>query len=190
MSVEVLSTSTPVVTLAEAKAYCRIDGNDDDSVLVGLIAAATDWVAEETGTTVLPSTLRLTLDSFPTERELKLPCPPLRDVNVIRYTDDQGTSHTLSSSAYSTNTAARPGRITLNPGQQWPATSGRAASVTVEYDAGPSDDRPLSPSLKQAILFTVAHWFEHREAATDRRIDEVPLTVQAVLSKHRFIEVV
>ncbi len=38
-----------MITLAEAKAHCRIDGTDDDALLEAVIAAAEDFVASQTG---------------------------------------------------------------------------------------------------------------------------------------------
>jgi hypothetical protein len=59
----------------------------------------------------------------------------------------------------------------------------------IEFDAGPTDGRPISSSLLQAIRFMVGHWYENREAATDRHIEEVPLSVLSILNKHWFPEV-
>lgn len=38
-----------MITLAEAKTHCRIDGTDEDALLEAIIAAAEDFVASQTG---------------------------------------------------------------------------------------------------------------------------------------------
>lgn len=52
-----------IITLSEAKDYCRILGDDDDATLEILIAAATDAVAEYAdawdGTGTVPARLKL-----------------------------------------------------------------------------------------------------------------------------------
>jgi uncharacterized phiE125 gp8 family phage protein len=189
MGLQTITNSTVPLSLDEAKQYLRIDGTQDDPMLSLLIASAVEWVQDQTGTQVVPATLQLTLDAFPSSREIKLPRPPLTTVSSVSYFDPQGQYQTLSSDTYTVDAASKPGRIVLLPGHPWPVTDGRAAAVTVEFNAGPSDGQPLSPSLKQAIRFMVGHWFENREAATDRRIEEVPLSVLSILNKHWFPEV-
>ena len=52
-----------IVTLDEAKSYCRIDGNTDDAALAIMVAAATDAVTEqaERWDTLAPAPSRLKL---------------------------------------------------------------------------------------------------------------------------------
>lgn len=38
-----------MITLAEVKMHCRIDGTDDDTLLEAIILAAEDFVASQTG---------------------------------------------------------------------------------------------------------------------------------------------
>jgi hypothetical protein len=82
-----------------------------------------------------------------------------------------------------------------------------AGAVTITFEAGPTPvstiivpqgrfaqrpqpQRKLPESLRQAILFLVGHWYEHREAVTDRRMDDVPLTYKAIISRHSYIEAI
>lgn len=197
MSLELISTSSlngltlgppcVAITLADVKAHLRIDFSDDDAVLSSTLASAIDYVEAVTGQQILPATLKYTLDRFPNAREIILPRPPLRSVNSIRYVGRDGSEVTFPADFYRVDAARRPGRIILLPGKCWPADS-EAACVSIEFDAGPYDDRPLSPSLRQAVLFLTGHWYEHREAATDRRIDEVPLTFINILNQQSFPE--
>lgn len=46
----------PLITLEEAKAQARIDDNDEDALLLAMIAATTAYVAQATGRTDLETT--------------------------------------------------------------------------------------------------------------------------------------
>lgn len=187
------------ISLSEIKQYLRIDFSEDDPLLTGLLLAACDWVQEQTGQQVMPATIVYAMDRFPNGPELRLPRPPLRSFTLLRYFDPNGSNVLLPCNEFIVDTFARPARIVLKPGRSWPQTDGRANGVLIEFDAGPSPDtqttsvhrdpvRPLSPQLRQAIKFIVGHWYEHREAASDRRIDEVPIALQAILSMNTFRE--
>lgn len=184
-----IATSLPPVTLDEVKAYLRIDGNDDDSVLLALIDAATEWVEEQTRQTLQLSESTQTIDGFPTNGVIVLPAMPLRSVNYVWYFNETGDQQLVPSNSYTVDITTKPGRIVLKPSRTWPTTDGSAASVWIEYTAGYSTAASVPATLRQAIKFMVGHWFEHREAATDRRIDKVPLAVESILQQHTFIEV-
>jgi len=70
------------VTLTEAKAHCRVDSTDDDTLLTSLIAAATNAVGEQVG-------LRLGEEAWtwsiarPVSRTLYLPKAPVRAITAI-----------------------------------------------------------------------------------------------------------
>lgn len=47
------------VTLQEAKAYLKVDFNDDDTLIQTLIEASEDWVSKETNHVLTPTTKQL-----------------------------------------------------------------------------------------------------------------------------------
>src|SRR5688572_769919 len=97
MRFSTITTSTSPVTLAEAKAHLRIDGADEDAVLNGILDAATEWVEDQTRQQLRPATLEYVLDQFPAGREIRLPKPPLRSVDAIRYFDPAGQHRAVPS---------------------------------------------------------------------------------------------
>lgn len=188
MGLKIVPTSVLPISLDEAKAYLRIDGNDDNAVVASLIEAATEWVEDQTGQQIRPASVVYSLDAFPLGREIKLPKPPLRSVDTVWYLNAAGNQQVFPFGTYAEDTVSRPGRVILKPGNSWPTTDGSPGCVWVEYDAGYANPAAVPSSLKQAIRFMVGHWFENREAAIDRRIDAVPLTVESILQQHSFPE--
>jgi uncharacterized phiE125 gp8 family phage protein len=182
-------TSTPVVTLEEAKAHLRIDGDQDDATLSGFLLAATQFVEVETRTSLGTADFMLTLDAFPSERVIQLPRPPLVNVTLVQFQNADGSQQYLDSSEYLLDIDSRPGRLALPPGKAWPATRAAINAVRIHYTAGrePGD---VPQILKLAVLMLTGHFFENREASVTLRIDSVPMAVGSIIDMHRFPEAV
>lgn len=175
----VAPTAEPV-TLAEAKAHCRIDMTADDTLVGSLIVAAREWVESRLGQQLMPATWRLKLDCFPAW-EMELPRPPLTAVSSIGYVDSAGSTQTLSSTLYRVDTDSLPSRVTPAYGQVWPATRGQTHDVTVTYTAGYASASAVPQTIKQAILLLVSHWYENREASGETKLQDIPLGVESLL---------
>lgn len=60
----------------------------------------------------------------------------------------------------------------------------------IDADAeSPENALVFSDDLKIATLMLIAHWFEHRETASELTIKQVPYTVDYLVNRYRFIEV-
>jgi uncharacterized phiE125 gp8 family phage protein len=139
MGLRIIETSTPPVTVEEMATHLRIEHTDDNDLLTGLIAAATDFIQSETGQTLATTEYELTLSAFPSGRDIRLPKFPLQEVDTIYFTDASGTQQALDPSIYTEDTASMPGRLVLNPGHSWPQTNGKANSVSICFTAGYSE---------------------------------------------------
>lgn len=172
------------VTLAEAKLWAKVDETDDDALITALITAATDWCEMFCRRTFVTTTLTESVTSFD---EMELPLPPLVSITSIVYTDTGGTTATVSSSIYTTDTTVEPGELILDYGQSWPADSrGDQNGITVTYVGGYGAASAVPEAIKTAIKMLVAHWYEHRTAVTDlSRVQEVPMAVKALLWAYR-----
>lgn len=183
-------TTSPAVSLAEAKAHLRVVGTQDDAAITGYALAATQFIEGETRTTLAGADFVLTLPAFPAGREIPIPRPPLRAVTAVKYTDAAGTLQTLAPSSYVVDADAKPGRVVLAAGASWPATAERPNAVRIEFAAGYASADAIPQLLKQAVLLMLGHYYENREAAIDRRVDTVPLAVQSIVNLTAYPEVV
>jgi uncharacterized phiE125 gp8 family phage protein len=163
----VTRTSAPEkepINLDEAKDHIRLDGDDDDAYLMALVVAAREMTELRTRRSLITQTWELSLDRFPDANEIWIPKPPLQSITSIQYEDETGTTQTFSPASYYVDTVSTFGRVALEPGQSWPGTEARANAVTVTFVAGYGDDaHDLPQSLRQALLFVLAHWYENRE---------------------------
>ncbi len=188
MGLTVTDITTPLLFSDDLIAHLRLDPTDDRCVLDQLDAlaqAAVEYVENETRTCITPTPYRLTLDGFPHGPALTLPRPPLRSVGGISYVGVDGTTAMVDPTLYAVDTSGRPGRAVLKLGQRWPETNRSAGCVQVEFTAGYCNAADMPRSLRLACLMLAGHWYEHREAAMDRRIDEVPMAVSNILAQYR-----
>lgn len=136
------------VTLAEAKAWCRIDTTDEDALVTALIAAARLQVESLTGRALVTQSWRLT--TCPRGLVVALPVIP-----VSALTD-------------------APDGAVLQGDAVLLATR-ESGEITIDYTAGYGAAADVPQDLKQAVLTLVAFWFENRDslAATPQNFERL-----------------
>ena len=167
MQVSSAPTSEPV-TVDDLKDQSRIDNDDENYLLVGLISGARETVEHMTRRAVLTQTRVLKLDDFPPDagQVIELPGGNIQSVTSVAYNDADNASQTLSASVYDTDfgTTTGTGRISLAAGQSWPATGDAGLNVTVTYVAGWATASAVPMSIKRAILLLASQSYRDREA--------------------------
>lgn len=173
------------VTLDEAKAHLRLDGDDEAAAIAGLIAAARGLVEMETRRALIDQGWRLCLDRRPADGIVHLPRAPLVAVQGVVSYDAAGTPQTLSPASYQVDAASEPARIWLPD----IALGRRFNGIEIDFRAGYGTDPADVPApLRQAILMLVAHWFESREAAVAGvAVGPVALGVERLLAPFRLV---
>lgn len=152
------------VSLDEAKSQLRVDGNDENDFITGLITAAREHVEQVSRRSLMPQTWRLSLDAWPCSDEIELPKPPLQSVTSVIYKDTVGAQTPLSTSAYIADSDSEPGRVVLAYGQSWPSgTLYPANPIQITYVAGYSNADAVPAWAKQALKLIIGHWYENRE---------------------------
>lgn len=176
-------TGTPV-SLAEAKAHCRVLHNEEDALITGLIEAAVSMVEDYCGRALLQQTWRLTLDEF--DDRIVLPRGPVQSISNFTYLDAGGASQTVSSGLYKLDLDADPQAILLERKAQWPALGDFAVPVSITYDSGYAKAGDVPAAIRQAILMLVATWYRDRETLLAGDVAaEMPFGTMALLQNHR-----
>lgn len=191
-----LITAPPVepVTLAEAKAHLRIDHSDEDEMVAALIVAARQHIDGKDGwlgRALVTQTWQLALTAFPAGG-IRVPLPPLIEVESITYLDTSGATQTLAQAAYQV-TGTEPAMILPAYGTTWPTTRWQPEAVKVRFIAGyapgagsPTDYRENVPqAIRQAMLLLITHWYENRGATTEHTASLLPFAVQALLTPYK-----
>jgi hypothetical protein len=142
------------VSLAEAKAQCRVDGTDEDAYLASLISTAREYVENVLGMSLVSQVWEARYDTFPLW-EIVLPRPPMQAETVtVTYRDEGGSMQTITSAANAFQVDAR-----TTPGN-------------------------VPQPVKSLIMRLVAHWFEMRQpvVAGYSQVLPVPQTFETLLA--------
>jgi uncharacterized phiE125 gp8 family phage protein len=173
------------VNYDEAKLFLRLEVDDDQALVTGLIIAARQLCENRVHRSFITTSWELIIDGFPygggyyNRRErynygsqnwlpstsanpIKLPRPPLVDVTAISYLTASGSWSVLDPSTYRV-VAGTPGRILPTYGTIWPFPLPQDGSVKVEFNAGYGPDASSVPEVaKLAIKMAVTHFYENR----------------------------
>lgn len=158
------------VSLAEAKAWLRIDTADEDSLIGDLVTAAIRVCQQQTGKQFINATYVYRTRKFPGVADrLTLPNPPLSSVTSIQYVDTGGTTQTLNSSLYTVvaGTEWQAGYVIPIYSEQWPSLQGQDLDVIVTYVSGFGAAAANVPdAIRTQILMMVAEMYESRGMTT------------------------
>jgi len=127
------------VFFAAIKARLRV-GSDDDAALEGAIRAAYALIngpAGLIGRVLLTETWEYVMDDFP-PAPIRIPLPPLEEVEAVRYVDPLGEEQTIPEARYRV-VMDTPARVVAAPGYCWPSVQDGVGSVTIRFKAGYGD---------------------------------------------------
>jgi uncharacterized phiE125 gp8 family phage protein len=177
------------VTLAEAKAQCRIDIDDEDDLIYGFIGTATERVQLAARRTLMTTVYDLFFDAWP-RFPVRLELPPVVSVTGIYYTPEDGVEATWAATNYAVNVNSEPARIVYK--RNGVAPSGTLEPVNaarIRYTAGYGSTASAVPDrYRQAIRMLIGHYYENREAllvAQGLSLSELPLSVADLINIDR-----
>jgi uncharacterized phiE125 gp8 family phage protein len=186
------------VSLAELKAWCRVDASDQDELIGGLGIAAREYVEQALGRQLVTATYDLVLDAFPADA-IAIPRPPLQSIVSVEYDDRDGVVQTVPSDRYYVDAASLDvGWIVPLASAPWPATLDAINTVRARFVAGYGDPNDVPERIKIAIKGLAAWWFEQPEAvggvvgetvdgvgSTQRARGPAPLHVRSLINQAR-----
>lgn len=148
------------VSIAEAKAFLRIEADAEDALIAGLVRSATEMCERFTGLTLIAREME---DVLPVMGEWRrLEATPVRAIEVVAGLPADGASFALPVDAYAIDIDAG--------GDGWVrvARPGAAGRVRVTYAAGMAEDwNGVPEALRCGIVRLVAHLFTHRDGRDD-----------------------
>lgn len=176
---------TPVL-LAEAKAHLRVDGDEENDLITGLIEAAVGLIDGQgvLGRAIITQSWAQWVNQSP--GWVRLEVGPFQGLTSVQYYDEDSALQTATLSDFETRLAGD--FVTLKPkeGKVWPRAETRQDAIKITYVAGYGDAGADVPrNIRLAILMMVAHWYERRMAVSEVRLHDVPLAVDALLGVDR-----
>lgn len=190
------------LTLAEVKAWAKIDHTDEDALLATLITAAVDSAQEYTRRSFLTQTWRLTIDMgrnhlynsleagtyhMPVTElygglpnTIDLPKGPVQSVTSVVTYNTSNASATYSNTNYFLDDAGA--RLVLNSSAVWPSDLRPAATCVITYVAGYGDDPSDIPqAIRTAMLMHVQRMYD------ERIVCELPEGCERLLRQYRYM---
>lgn len=171
------AVTAPAEAVAEAKAYLRIFGNDEDALVARLAGTGIGLCEQYTGQAALARAFGETLPASAAWRRLAM--RPVRAITAVEALAADGSASPLAANAYAIDIDAN--------GEGWVRVTapGEAKRVRVSYEAGIAATWASIPdALRQGMLRLVAHCYTHRD-----RADEPPAAVSALWRPWRRIRI-
>lgn len=172
------------ISLIEAKTHLRIDHDDDNAMLAGLITAAISHLDGYSG--VIGRCLVSQTWNQPVQlwgAKIALPFPSCASV-VITYEDVNASSQTLDAAKYEVIEGAISTYIAWRDAFDDPSTNtDKETPINVQFVSGYGDETTIPKPIWVAALMMIAHWYEVRECSSEQTY-EVPFGVKAMLGPY------
>jgi uncharacterized phiE125 gp8 family phage protein len=168
MKIKVITPPTvEPLTKAEAKQHMGISYTHNDTLVESAIKQAREYCEVYQRRKFVTQTLELYLDRFPCGPIEFIDCSPVQSVTSIKYTDKDGTEHTINASDYSLDSVSFVNKIDLVYGKTWPTdelkpTNGVVIQFVAGYPTITEDDgdeevtiAQVPESIKWAMVFHI-----------------------------------
>jgi uncharacterized phiE125 gp8 family phage protein len=177
------------LSLAEAKAWLKVDSTADDLLISALITAARVHVEKATRLFLLTQNWNVVADNWPCQRQWRgrivdLPLSPVQSVASITLYDDYDVPTIINPATYRLDKSQANPRLIFSsvpPAPQRVAQGIEIALVNGFGDAAASVPEPL----RQAMRLLVAYFYLNRGDATV----PAPVSVQALIAPFRRLKV-
>lgn len=182
------AAATPV-SADEAKTHLKVETGDEDALIEGLVAGATqhlDGYAGVLGRCMVTQSWRQDFDDF--ARILRLPMPAA-GITGISWVDEAGAASSIDAANYELQADALGSFVRFVDDYDFPGDLAQTRAVRVTYTAGYGDAAAVPAPLKVAILLLVGHWYAHRRAVSDAAMVELPLGVAMMIAPYRRVGV-
>lgn len=177
------------ITLEEAKNHLRVDGNNDDLLILGLIKQARAWCENYQNRSYITQTLEIILDAFPKGNAIVFnSCSPVQRVESIKYYDISNQEQIFDQGNYIVDSDSFVSRVVLNRGKHWPKTELQSANaVRVQVVAGYGDISDKVPeTIKWAIILQMKLLYDDYRPEESEKLREAR---NSLLSMQRVIPV-
>lgn len=173
------------LSLAEAKAFLRLETAEDDPLIAAFISAARLHVEAQTGLALVTQSWRMVLDCWPANGRIAVRPEPLQALAAARVFDFEGEVRAVDVQAF----VPDPSTSTLSF-KPWalPLPTRIAAGIEIDIAVGFGDAASDVPEpIRQAIRILVAHWHENRAIVAGAEVAPVPSNAAALIAPYRML---
>ena len=175
-------TAEPIV-LADVKAHLRLAITDDDVYITSLITAARRAIESRYGLCLMKQSWALFAEAWPDRRIFNLPLWPVQSVDGLTSYADDDTPTVIDPTSYFLDVALRPTRVALRLGRIFPQPARAINGLKLAFTGGFGPDATFVPQeIKQALMATIADWYQNRGDASGGTL---PATALEALAAYR-----
>lgn len=156
--------ATTPVTLAEAKLFLRVDGDEENALISDLIDASCKAAESFMRRSLVTQSWKLEQHYVPSQ-PVQLPMGPVQSVTTVLAIKGEETT-VVTTEGYSTGVGRR--QLCFNQSLD-------ADRVSIEYVAGYGDAEDVPAAIKQGILHQIAHFYQNREMAEEECLTSIRL---------------
>ncbi|WP_316858037.1 phage head-tail connector protein [uncultured Cohaesibacter sp.] len=169
------------VSLAEIKAYLKLDIDKEDDLLRAFLTAARVHLEHLTGHHFITQTWRLLLEG-PLGETFRLPLQPVTDIVAAAVVDIEANITSLDVTGLSIFQAQDPAILANIDG--FLLASNQRLQLDVETGFGPAAEDVPEP-LRLAIKMVVAEWYERRLIADPSQLPTLAKSLQPLIGSYR-----
>lgn len=172
------------VTLAQARAFLKLDDTSEDELLGSLITAARLMVEAASGRILLDQSWRLVFDRWPADGAIRLPLSPVSAISAARVYDVLGVAQPVVEGSLVLDAACDPPVMRIVG--ELPELGRQRGAIEIDLVAGfgPQPDAVPAP-LRQGVLRLAARWFEQRGDVASRDAEALPKDIALLIAPYR-----
>lgn len=173
------------ITVAEVKAFARIDGTTEDTLIEGFIEGIRGQMESYLRRALIEQTWAVQMDYWPSDI-IELPMPPLISIISVVTLGEDATETEYDSDNYYTITGAEPGEIVIKNGVTPPYNSDRYhGGYKITYIAGYGNEADDVPQMiREGLKLWVTDFYETRITKS-----EPPDSVKELVKPYRMIRI-
>ena len=179
--------NSPVEVL-DLRKRLRLNHQAEDDQLTEFLADAVEQFELDACRPVLATTYRQSLSCWPTSSVIVLGRGGVTAVTAVKVYQADGSIETLDADQWRADLATPPARVTLAEVPDL-VTTDAGIDVTpvgcVEFTAGWSSAAAVPKMVRRALMLLAAHFYQHREAYREGKLDELPVGWRHVVNKFK-----
>ena len=173
------------LSVSDAKAFLRVEHDDDDAIIAALISSARHHVEALTRLGLITQTWRVILDRWPEEGRVRPKLGPLGALLSVQVYNEAGEATALDVGRFTLDRAAG---VIAAPAWSLPLPGRPQAGIELDMEIGFGAADKVPQVLLQAIRMLVAHWYENRGlVAIGASVAMLPPSVNAMISSQRVL---
>ena len=168
------------VSMQEMKQHLRLDFDEEDSLLAGMILAARRHLEKQLSLGFISARWRYRAENTPQYRAaLNVPLFPLASVQQVRFYLEDGTTALADLANMQIRSALRPATIT---DIALPLSLQPSYGVEIEFTAGYGDlAEDVPEQMRLAIKLLTAHFYENRAEQAGCVLPSMPASISMLL---------